>query len=80
MIRFKKNWLRMKQSKHTKPESVWELIAKAERALREAVAEVVESHKQSGEPIFVWQDGRVGKVHPQESVVREKPSRPYRVR
>lgn len=70
----------MKVSRHTKPESVWDLIAKAERALREAVAEVVEAHRQSGEPLFVWQDGRVGRVHPQTSMVRENPSRPYRVR
>ena len=70
----------MKQSKHTKPESAWDLIAKAERALREAVAEVIEAHRESGEPIIVWQDGRVSRVHPQESMVREKSSRPYRVR
>jgi hypothetical protein len=80
MIRFKGNSVRMKQSKHMKPEPPWDLIAKAERALREAVTEVVEAHRQSGEPIIVWQDGRVGRVHPQESMVREKPSRSYRVR
>jgi hypothetical protein len=70
----------MKQSKYKKPEPVWALIEKAEQALREAVAEVVEAHKQSGEPMFVWQDGQVGRVYPRESVVREKPSRPYRAR
>ena len=49
------------------------LLAKAERALREAVAEVIESHKRSGDPIVVWKDGKVAKI----SVTRQAPAKRY---
>ncbi|MBI5684465.1 MAG: hypothetical protein HZC54_05255 [Verrucomicrobia bacterium] len=53
------------------------LIALAEQALREAVAEVVESHRQSGHPLVVWRNGRVERVYPSALLVREKPDKPY---
>jgi len=53
------------------------LAGKAERALREAVAEVIESHKRSGDPIVVWRRGKVTKVYPQQLAVRETPSKRY---
>jgi len=35
------------------------LHAKAKAALKEAVREVVESHKRSGRPFAVWKNGKV---------------------
>ena len=35
---------------------------KAERALRIAVANVIEEHRRSGDPIVVWKDGKVVKI------------------
>jgi hypothetical protein len=34
----------------------------ADEALRKAVAGVVEKHRKSGEPLAVWQDGKVVRV------------------
>jgi hypothetical protein len=52
-------------------------MAKAEQALREAVAEVIEARKRSGDPLVVWQNGKVARIYPESSLVREKPARPY---
>lgn len=35
------------------------LRAKAIAALKEAVREVVEHHKQTGRPLAIWQNGKV---------------------
>lgn len=40
------------------------LVQKAERALKEAVRKVVESHKLTGNPLLVWQKGKVTKIFP----------------
>lgn len=38
------------------------LSQKAERAMKEAVEGVIESHIRSGRPIHVWRDGKVVEV------------------
>lgn len=38
------------------------LQEKAEMALKEAVREVVERHKQTGRPLAIWRDGKVALV------------------
>lgn len=38
------------------------LQAKAFKALKEAVREVVREHKRSGRPLAVWRNGRVVKI------------------
>ena len=38
------------------------LQAKALKALKEAVHEVVEKHKRTGRPLAIWQNGRVVRV------------------
>lgn len=38
------------------------LHEKAFIALKEAVREVIEHHRQTGRPLAVWQDGRVRKI------------------
>ncbi len=40
------------------------LEEKAEQALKEAVAEVVENHKKTGRPLAVWENGKVKLIHP----------------
>lgn len=37
-------------------------IAKAEKALRIAVAKTIEDHRRSGHPIVVWKNGRVVRI------------------
>jgi hypothetical protein len=51
------------------------LLAKAERALREAVAGVVEDHRRAGTPLIVWRNGKVARVHPSQLFVREPRAR-----
>ncbi len=38
------------------------LQVKAERALKEAVREVIEDHKRTGRPLVIWRNGKVAKV------------------
>lgn len=38
------------------------LHIKAEKALKEAVKEVIEDHKRSGRPLVIWRGGKVVKV------------------
>jgi hypothetical protein len=38
------------------------LQARAFKALKEAVCEVVEEHKRSGRPLAVWRNGKVVKI------------------
>jgi len=46
------------------------LFDKAERALKRAVAKLVEERRRLGEPIVTWRDGKVVKLKP-EAVLRE---------
>ena len=39
-----------------------DIIVKAEKALRIAVAKTIEEHRLSGDPIVVWKNGRVVKI------------------
>ena len=47
------------------------LKVKAERALKEAVAEALAEHKRRGKPIAVWRDGNAVVIPPEEIVVPE---------
>lgn len=38
------------------------IVSKAERALKQAVHEVVKEHARTGEPLIVWKNGKVAKV------------------
>jgi len=48
-----------------------ELVAKAKKAMKEAVSRVIEDHKRTGDPIVIWQDGKVVKVPPDQLSVKE---------
>ena len=39
------------------------LVVMAEQALKEAVAKVIEEHRITGDPIVVWKNGKVLKIH-----------------
>lgn len=47
---------------------------RAEMALRIAVANTIEDHRLSGDPIVVWQNGKVVKI-PANRIPRRKASR-----
>ncbi len=54
------------------PSNVLELplATRAEMALKEAVDEVIEEHIRKGLPIYVWRDGKVTEVTPEELKAR----------
>ena len=45
---------------------------KAFIALKKAVREVVERHKQTGRPLAIWQNGKVAKVSARQVLRRSK--------
>lgn len=47
------------------------IFRKAEMALRIAVAKTIEEHRLSGDPIVVWENGRVVKI-PASRIPRRK--------
>ena len=44
---------------------------KAEKALNEAVHQVVEEHKRNREPLAVWQKGKVALVKPTQRLINK---------
>jgi len=59
----------MKAKDQEKPQR--QLVAKAEKALKEAVAKTIEDHFRSGDPIVVWKNGKVVEVSPETLCARE---------
>ena len=47
------------------------LQRKAEEALKKAVCQVVEDHKRIGEPLVIWQKGKVMLVPPTQQLIRK---------
>jgi len=46
------------------------LIERAEMALKAAVEQVWEDHAREGLPIYIWRDGKVVEVSPEELRIR----------
>lgn len=46
------------------------VTARALRAFRQAVAEVIEDHRRTGRPVPLWRDGKVVMVPPDELPAR----------
>lgn len=67
------------KNKRRRAKSLPPFVRKAERALREAVAEVIEARRRSGHPLVVSRDGQVVAIPADQLVVRE-PSAEYRKR
>ncbi len=44
------------------------LFVRAEMALREAVAEAIEDHRRTGDPLVMWRDGKVVLVPAEELI------------
>lgn len=54
----------------------WDSLGKkAEKALKEAVREVIEEHRRLGRPLYIWRNGKVAKVSADE-LFRKKSSKP----
>lgn len=51
------------------------VVLKAEKALQIAVAKTIEEHRVSGDPIVVWENGRVVTI-PASRIPRRKSRRP----
>ncbi len=51
------------------------LEVRAEMALKEAVQEAVEEHIRDGRPLYIWRDGKVVALSPQE--LRDSSSKPH---
>jgi len=49
------------------------LAYRAEKALREAVAEAIAEHRRNGVPIAVWRNGKVVRIPADQIEVREPP-------
>ncbi len=50
------------------------MVRKVEKALRIAVANTIEDHRRTGDPIVVWKNGRVVKI-PASKIPRGKMTR-----
>ncbi len=48
------------------------LAVRAEKALKEAVANAITEHKRAGVPITIWRDGKVVQIPPDQIEVREE--------
>lgn len=48
-----------------------EIAVLAEKALKEAVAKVIEDHRRKGCPIVIWRDGKIVHIPPDELPVRK---------
>lgn len=46
------------------------IIAKAERALKEAVRKTIIDHRRTGDPLVVWRNGKIVHVSPNRLKVR----------
>ncbi len=51
----------------------------AELALKKAVAKTIEDHRRTGDPIVIWRDGKVVKVHPDQLEINE-PEAEYKLK
>ncbi|MFH1674870.1 MAG: hypothetical protein ABIF87_15820 [Pseudomonadota bacterium] len=52
------------------------LEIRAEEAMRKAVANVIADHKRTGDPIVIWQDGKVVEV-PADRIEVHEPEAEY---
>jgi hypothetical protein len=48
------------------------LAVKAEKALRKAVEKVILEHQRTGDPLIIWEKGRVVRASPYRFKVRAK--------
>ncbi len=58
-------------SKQQKSSSELPLMVKAEMALKQAIANVIEEHRRSGDPLVIWKNGQVVMLPPDQAVARK---------
>ena len=63
-------------SKNSKASANMDWTHQAELALKEAVAKTIEEHARDGDPIVVWEDGRVVRKYVRRANVAEREA-PY---
>ncbi len=61
----------MKKEKINKNLFEMSMAFRAEEALKKAVARAIADHKRTGDPIVVWQGGRVVKIPAEQIEIRE---------
>lgn len=52
------------------------IFAKAERAMKEAVAAAIAEHWRAGRPVHVWKNGRVVALYPDGTQIPQGETRP----
>ena len=62
--------------KHTQTIVDLPLEVRAEIALKEAVAQVIEEYRRTGEPLVIWRDGHVVLLPPDQAGVKQTPALP----
>ena len=55
--------------------SIRAIHKKAEQALKKAVAETIRDHAKTGDPIVIWQDGKVVRVPAAQTPARHSRKR-----
>ena len=53
-------------------QSIHSIHVKAEKAMKEAVAETIQDHARTGDPLAIWRNGKVVWV-PARQLLRPKP-------
>lgn len=61
-------------TKRKRAQKIPTFVLQAEKALRIAVANTIEEHRRSGDPIVVWENGRMVKI-PASKIPRRKATR-----
>jgi len=59
-------------TKEKKKNSDIPIGARAVEAMKRAVAEALADHKRAGDPIFVWRNGKVIEIPPEQIEIREE--------
>lgn len=57
-------------------ETSFDFAEKVGAALRLAVADAIEDHRRTGDPLAVWQDGRVVMLPPDQAISPQRETRP----
>ena len=55
----------------TGKKTVSSISSKAERALKEAVRDVIKDRKRTGDPVVIWRNGKVARV-PASQLLRKR--------
>ena len=57
-------------------QSIHSIHVKAEQAMKEAVAETIQDHARTGDPLAIWRNGKVVWVPAKQLLRQERKGRP----